>query len=50
MRSLPDDPVLSAVAAVRLPAVLKSAHCYAANDVSLLPVLPTLPYFGATIT
>jgi len=43
------DPVVSAVADVRLPAVLENGHCYAANDGSPLPVLPALQYFGETI-
>jgi hypothetical protein len=42
------DPVVIAVAEVRLPAVPKSTHCYAANDDNLLPVLPELQYFGET--
>jgi len=44
------DPVVIAVAEVRLRAVTESAPCYAANDGSLLPVLPTLQYSGATIS
>ncbi len=42
------DPMVIAVAEVRLPAVPKSTHCYAANDDNLLPVLPALQYFGET--
>jgi len=43
------DPVVIAVAEVRLPAVPESAHCYAANDGSPLPVLPALQYFGESL-
>ena len=42
------DPVIIAVAYVRLGAVPTSAHCYAASDGNPLPVLSTLQYFGAS--
>jgi len=44
------DPMIIAVVEVRLPAVLESANCYAANDGSSLSVLTALQYFGAMLS